>query len=644
MTDLEDREKHEGGLNRTLKVRDLTSFGIAAIIGAGIFSTIGRASFSGGPAVAFLFIFVAIACVFTAMCYAQFASTVPVSGSAYTYAYVSFGELFAWIIGWALILEYAVSNVVVAISWSEYFTSMLAGFDLHLPLWVTTDPMSMSRAFDAVTEASKNNTLDQVPANVQTLAQAYQEAPSIGSYKFIMDIPAGLITVLITWLVFIGIKESRIASNILVVLKLAVILLVIVAGAFFIKPENWSPFAPNGMGGVLSGVAAVFFAFIGFDSISTTAEECSNPQRDLPRAMIYALVICTILYVAISLVLTGMVNYTELKVDDPLSYVFSKVGMNFVAGVISVSAVVAITSALLVYQLGQPRIWMTMSRDGLLWKRFSTIHPRYKTPSFATIITGLLVAIPSLFFDMQFFVDLTSVGTFFAFILVCGGVLYMDYKGISKDSKFKIPYVNGKYILPALLLGISIAVWNSNPDNVRDFLTNKKLVEPAILLAHPVDYINPTTTQNSKPTPHELTQKERTQLLLAAQKQNPSLRFEAMPEFMASVYNNEKQQYRTIILASGIAQDKAYYTGYEAFSHYVLLWFFVLVACVLVFLTFTKNFSLLPVFGVLTNLYLMTELGWSNWRMFIIWLAIGMVIYFTYGYRKSKLATSNSSV
>ncbi|HEY0743476.1 MAG TPA: amino acid permease, partial [Chryseosolibacter sp.] len=331
-----DGDGLHGGLKKVLGVRDLTSLGIAAIIGAGIFSTIGRASFNGGPAVALLFVFTAIACIFTALSYAQFASTVPVSGSAYTYAYVSFGEVFAWIIGWALILEYAVSNMVVAISWSEYFTSMLAGFGLSLPGWMTVDPGSASDAVAA-------------------------SAPSIGGLKLILDLPAGLITVLITALVYIGIKESRNASNVLVALKLGVILLVIVGGAFYVKPENWSPFAPNGVSGVLSSVAAVFFAFIGFDSISTTAEECKNPQRDLPRAMLWCLAICTILYVLIALVLTGMVNYKELMVDDPLAYVFQKVGFDFMAGVISVSAVVAITSALLVYQLGQPRIWMTMS-------------------------------------------------------------------------------------------------------------------------------------------------------------------------------------------------------------------------------------------------------------------------------------------
>ena len=527
---------------KTLGVRDLTSFGIAAIIGAGIFSTIGLASYNGGPAVSLLFVFTAIACVFTALSYAQFASTVPVSGSAYTYAYVAFGEIFAWVIGWALILEYAVSNMVVAISWSEYFTSMLSGFGITFPRYFATDYGSAHRAFDLVEKTKLAGTsLGTLPENTRVLAQAWADAPLIGDVHIIANLPAGAVTVLITALVYIGIKESRVASNILVVLKLAVIGLVIGVGAFYVKPANWSPFAPNGMAGVLSGVASVFFAFIGFDSISTTAEECKNPQRDLPRAMLYCLAICTVLYVLITLVLTGMVNYKELGVSDPLAYVFQKINLDFVAGVISVSAVVAITSALLVYQLGQPRIWMTMSRDGLLWKRFSTIHPKYKTPSFATIVTGFLVAIPSLFMDLKFFVDLTSVGTFFAFIMVCAGILFLDAKGLTAQSKFKVPYINGKYIIGAVLL---------------------------LVMGYALTTGNLLQTLESKP----------------------------------------------------------------------LLLVFWSVWLILAVQGFRYNFSLLPVVGVLTNLYLMTELGASNWKIFGIWLVIGLVIYFSYGFRKSKLA------
>lgn len=302
---------------------------------------------------------------------------------------------------------------------------------------------------------------------------------------------------------------------------------------------------------MLSGVASVFFAFIGFDSISTTAEECKNPQRDMPKAMIYCLLICTVLYVLITLVLTGMVNYKELNVNDPLAFVFENVGMDFMAGLISVSSVVAITSALLVYQLGQPRIWMTMSRDGLLWSRFSEIHPKYKTPSFATIVTGLVVGIPALFFKMDFFVDLTSVGTFFAFILVCGGVLYLDHTGLSQRSRFRVPYLNGKYLVGGLFV----------------------LAVAGVLL------------------------------------------------------------YGQAILA-----EWSLLSGAEVLEHKSLTIIFWLAWAALSILSYRHNFSILPVLGILTNLYLMTELGSSNWLIFVVWLAIGLVIYFTYGYKRSKLA------
>lgn len=523
------------GLNRILGVKDLTLFGVAAIIGAGIFSTIGRAAFYGGPSIAILFIIVAIACVFTALCYAQFASMIPISGSAYTYAYASLGEIFAWIIGWALILEYAVSNTVISISWSGYFVTMLEGFGVHFPGWLAMGYANAKEAHDIVMQGAEH-----LPASILQAAQVYATAPELFGIKVVLNTPAAFIVIVLTALVYIGIKESKAVNNILVYLKVGVIFLVIIAGMFFVKPENWSPFAPNGFHGMMGGVAAVFFSFVGFDSISTTAEEAKNPQRDIPRAMLICLLICTVLYVAITLVLTGMVNFKELGVDDPLAYVFQKVDMNFIAGVISVSAVVAITSAILVFQIGQPRIWMTMSRDGLLSPRFAKIHKRFKTPSFSTIITGLFVAIPSLFLDMQLVVDLTSVGTFFAFIVVCAGILYLDHRGHSKHAKFKVLYINGKYLIGILLIiGFTLFITQMN--------------------------------------------------------------------------------YR------------------EVLTHRPLLFVFWTVWLVLSIMALKYKFSLLPCLGILINLYLMTELGWSNWIMFAIWLAIGLTVYFLYGHKHSKM-------
>ena len=553
--DIGDMHAHPGGLERHLSVRDLTALGIAAIIGAGIFSTIGQASLDGGPAVSLLFVFTAVACAFSALCYAQFAATVPVSGSAYTYAYTSFGELAAWIIGWALIMEYAVGNIVVAISWSDYFTGLLDGIGLHIPAYLSTGTQTAYQGYHAVLDLM----LAGQPLSAATPAQleAYQiwnSAPLLfGDFHLVADLPAFLITVLITALVYVGIKESKTASNILVLLKMVVVLVVIGVGAFYVEPANWSPFAPNGVGGVLKGVSAVFFAYIGFDAISTTAEECRNPQRDLPRAMMYALIICTILYVVITLVLTGMVPYTKLGVGDPLSFVFAEVGLPKLSGLVAVSAVFAMASVLLVFQLGQPRIWLTMSRDGLLPKVFAKVHPRFHTPSFSTIVTGIFVGVPALVLNMDLVVDLTSIGTLFAFALVCGGILIIDPYGRS-EARFRVPYINGRLLVPALL---------------------------------------------------------------------------ALTAGLLFVYNREQMNDFFRLAAFG--------EGYEGFRHQIPMLVFLLFCGALAWLSFQQRLSLLPVLGLLINLYLMTQLGINNWTMFFIWLVIGLVIYFGYGYKNSRL-------
>src|SRR5690348_3853442 len=349
------------GLRRTLGTFDLTMMGIAAIIGAGIFAMVGQASYHGGPGVILLFIFAAIACGFSALCYAEFASKIPIAGSAYTYAYASFGELLAWIIGWDLLVEYAIGNIAVAISWSGYFTRLLEDNGIHVPYYFTIDYRSAHLAFDAVQDAIAGGTsVDALTEGCNAVDAAincdqlhyytaWLTAPQIGSWRVILDLPAVAIVVLITALVYIGIRESKIASNIMVGLKLAVILLVIILGAFFVKTTNWHPFLPNGFGGVMGGVAAVFFAYIGFDALSTTAEECKDPYKTLPRGMIYSLIICTVLYVALALVLTGMISYTKLNVSDPLAFVFGPEGVNipWVSGIIAVSAIIAIATVLL---------------------------------------------------------------------------------------------------------------------------------------------------------------------------------------------------------------------------------------------------------------------------------------------------------
>lgn len=464
-----DSQDANGSLAKHLGVRDLTSLGIAAIIGAGIFTTIGQASADGGPAVIFLFIFTAIACGFAAFAYAEFASVVPVSGSAYTYSYVAFGELFAWIIGWALIMEYSIGNITVAIGWSGYFTELLSSMGLHLPDWSTIDYISASNGFkEASSLLLQGNAIESLNHGVQEAYFAWKDAPTIFGLRIIADFPALFITFIITWLVYRGIKESKNASNAMVVIKLAVVLLVIAVGAFYVDTTNWDPFAPNGIGGILKGVSAVFFAYIGFDAISTTAEECKNPQRDLPKGMMWAIIICTILYVLIALVLTGMVHYSHLAVNDPLAFVFEKLDLKWLSGIIAVSAVVAMASVLLVFQIGQPRIWMSMSRDGLLPKRFAKIHPRFKTPSFSTIVTGLLVGGGTLFLNMSTVTDLCSIGTLFAFVLVCAGVLRLESLGVER--KFKTPYINSQLVAPiGFILAIIIAFYY-NKTGVLNFI------------------------------------------------------------------------------------------------------------------------------------------------------------------------------
>ena len=555
-----------GGLERHLTVRDLTALGIAAIIGAGIFSTIGKASLDGGPAVSLLFVFTAVACAFSALCYAQFAATIPVSGSAYTYAYASFGELAAWIIGWALIMEYAVGNIVVAISWSDYFTGLMEGIGVHIPLWLTMGTQTGHAGYEAVMALMQAGRplAEATPAQLDGY-KAWTQAPELfNGLRFVIDLPAFAIVVAITALVYIGIKESKNASNLLVLLKLIIVFIVIVVGIFYVQPGNWHPFAPNGVGGVLKGVSAVFFAYIGFDAISTTAEECKNPQRDLPKAMMYALVICTVLYVIITLVLTGMVSYKELGVGDPLSFVFAKVGLPRLSGLVAVSAVFAMASVLLVFQLGQPRIWLTMSRDGLLPKVFSRIHPRFHTPSFATVVTGFFVAVPALILNMDLVVDLTSIGTLFAFALVCGGILIIDPYGRS-EARFKVPYINGQWLVPLILAVGAFLVVRYNGESNREFL-------------------------------------------LDVSGQRGWLQTEAVG---------------------------GHITG--GFAHQIPTLVFFLFCIGLTVLSFRKKFSLLPVLGLLINLYLMTQLGISNWTLFFVWLLIGLGVYFGYGYKNSKL-------
>ena len=546
-------DAHAHGLKRVLTVRDLTFFGIAAIIGAGSFSSLGDAVFRGGPGVVVLFILCGIACAFTAFCYSDFASRIPVAGSAYTYAYASFGEVIAWIIGWALLMEYSIGNIYVAFSWSDYFTSLLAKMQIHIPEYFSCSYREAHQAF-----------LGNVKSD-EWLA-AWNTAPQLGSLRIIFDLPAVIINILITILVYIGIRESRNFSNVMVIIKLAIVILVIFVGGALVFSNgltgNWSPvntegvssFMPNGFGGVMVAVSGVFFAYIGFDAVSVLAEESKNPQRDLPKGMIWSLVICTTVYILLTLVLTGAVVYSKFEgVGDPLAFIFEPQNLNvpWMQILVAICAVIAMTSVMLVFQMGQPRIWMSMSRDGLLPKKFQTIHPKYKTPSFSTIITGLLVGLPIFFTDRKFVLDFTSIGTLFAFVLVCGGVLLIP-RAEKQPGRFNMPYVNGKYIFPLI---VAVAI---------------------ILVA--------TLSRN---------------------------------------YFND-------LMNIDFSADDA------TFEISTLI--FWVISVVLAILAFIKNFSLIPLMGLVTCLYLLTGMSASNWKWFFIWFGIGLMVYLAYGYRKSKLA------
>jgi amino acid transporter len=616
------KDEEAGGhtLGKHLGVRDLAAFGIAAIIGAGIFSTIGKASSDGGPAVIFLFLFTAIACGFAAFAYAEFASMVPVSGSAYTYSYVAFGELIAWIIGWALIMEYGIGNITVAISWSDYFTGLLNSGGIHLPQWVQMDYLTASKGYDdALALMQSGKTFENLSSATQAAHIAWTTAPTIGPFHFIADLPALMIIIFITWLVYRGMKESKNASNLMVVIKLCIILLVIAVGVFYVDTKNWDPFAPNGLGGILKGVSAVFFAYIGFDAISTTAEECKDPQRDLPRGMMWAIIICTVLYVIIALVLTGMVNYSELNVGDPLAFVFEKLNLKWMSGIIAVSAVVAMASVLLVFQMGQPRIWMSMSRDGLLPKKFSKIHPKYKTPSFATIVVGFVVAVPALFMNLTMVTDLCSIGTLFAFVLVCAGVLVLQNKKDIPRGKFKTPYINAKFIMPILVIVAVVLSFTYNKEATVAFLTNEKQMNDATTI---VTSLNESQINDIKTH------------LITSDSANFAANNNDIETYMSGL---DEIAYSGLIQDLPIAEGLKFESGFSLFKHKIPMWIFILISIGLVVWAYLENLSLIPLLGLTSCLYMMAELGLSNWIGFGIWLLVGLLIYFGYSKKHSKL-------
>ncbi len=434
-------ETHEPGheLKRALGPWNIVALGVGAIIGAGIFATIGTASAGdaarpgAGPALMLSFVVTATVCAFTALCYAEFAAMVPVAGSAYTYSYATLGELIAWIIGWDLILEYAIGNVAVAISWANYFNTLLQGLGVHLPDWITID-FTTAR--------------DKMPDIVR-------HAPHLFGVPIVFNILAFLIVAAITVVLVWGVKESANFNFWMVAIKLVVLGFFVFVCFHYVKPANWHPFAPNGFSGIAAGAAIVFFAYIGFDAVSTTAEEARNPKRDMPFGIIGSLVICTIIYAVIAAVFTGMIPFEALRKTlsneqaEPLTLAMKFVNMpGWMVGVVAFGSVVAHTAVLLVFQLGQPRIFFAMARDGLLPKSFAKVHPKFRTPYVTTILTGVLVGVTAMFTSLDDMVNLTNIGTLFAFILICLGIIVLRYKDPGRERPFRVPF--GPLLFPVL--------------------------------------------------------------------------------------------------------------------------------------------------------------------------------------------------
>jgi amino acid transporter len=450
-------------------------------------------------------------------------------------------------------MEYSFGNIYVAFSWSDYFTSFIGRLGYHIPEFLTCSYPEAHKAF-------LSNS-----ANIE-LVTAWNNAPRIGGLRFIVDFPALFINAFITYVCYRGVKESKNMNNFFVLMKLAVIILVVVVGIAYVQTDNWTPislttgessFMPNGFTGVMSAISGVFFAYIGFDALSVLAEETKNPQKNLPRGMIISLVLCTLIYIALVLVLTGMVDYRKFDgIGDPLAFIFEKSNANiaWMELIVSFVAVVAITTVLLVFQMGQPRIWYAMSRDGLLPKKFQTLHPTYKTPSYATVVTGIVVGLPILFTDKSFILDFTSIGTIFAFVLVCGGVLLLPKKEKVKG-QFHLPNINSKYILPKLFIGGLLGFYLWQPDFF-----------------------------------HSLTDWSK----------------------------EDEREFRISMLA------------------------FIFINLILCGIAFAKNLSLIPLIGLCSCLYLLTGMTHNNWFWFLLWFAIGLVIYFSYGKRNSVLGKTQS--
>lgn len=451
-------DESDSGMRRTLGAGDLIMLAIGAVIGAGIFSALGTAAagevladgtivrYGAGPALVLSFVLLGAVCGLAALCYAELASMIPQAGSAYAYSYATLGEIVAWIVGWALILEYTVGNIAVAIGWSGYFVSMLSGFGVTIPGWLTHGYYQVAASSD--------------PA----LRALLQDAPRVAGIPVLLNLPAFGIVTLITLLLLQGVKESMRANNIMVIIKLLVLALFIGVGAFHIDMANYTPFAPNGFRGIHQGAAIVFFAYIGFDAISTAGEETKNPQRNLPIGILGGLAVCTIIYVIVGFVATGIVPYEQLRSSDPLARALQLAGLSTASWILSTGAVVSMAAVLLVFQYGQPRIFYAMARDGLLPKFAAKLHPKTRTPHITTIITGVVVAAGALVLNDASTYDLTNIGTLAAFAMVCIGVLVLRVREPDRPRSFRVPFIwlvslGGAGACIFVMQGLPLSAW-----------------------------------------------------------------------------------------------------------------------------------------------------------------------------------------
>ncbi|MGE9616904.1 MAG: amino acid permease [Solitalea-like symbiont of Acarus siro] len=605
-------------LRKHLGLWNLVFFGIASIIGGGAFSTIGQATAYGGPAVILLFFIIALVCCLVAFSYAELSSRFPLSGSAYSYSYIIFGEIIAWLVGWTLIVEYTVGNIVVAISFSEYLVSILHSIKIdalgingiHIPKWLSANYFDVLNNYKQVEALIISADASGITSKLQSDWMLYKSAPTFMSIPIIVNLPALLVTLFVSYFAYIGISMSNKANNIMVTIKFAVIVIIVVAGLFYIKIDNWVPFMPETFNKMLTGLSAIFFGYVGFDAISMVSEEAKNPKKDISKALIISLVLCAAIYIIIALTITGIVPYKELNIANPLSYVFAKVHNSPLVVLVSVCVLVSMMNALMAFQVAQPRLIMNMSRDKLLPKCLSIIHGKYKTPHLATILVALLVALPASIAGFNFAIDLTSLGALFVFMIVCLSAIKLRLNdNHASNNNFKIPFINAKYILCIAVLLMSMYLTIFKKYEVINFVKNHSIV-----IKDKEDIIANLNANDLKTI---------------------KIYFENK-DFYRELNKLSVNEQGLLLDKINIDRNKIYSSSIDNFLAKIPKWIFIIAVILSIYFSIKYKVSLLPLIGFLFCLYFASELSFNTWIGFLIWLFIGVLVYFIYGYRKSN--------